>query len=122
MRAERKGFTLIELLVVLLIVGILAAITIAKFAGLKEDAYIAAMTSDLRNLAIHQAIYHSESPAYFAGDGSAQGFVATAGVTVANTYDPGPPPTWSATATHRNTTRTCTITATSRDSWGISCH
>lgn len=110
MRAERKGFTLIEALVVLLVVGILAAITIAKFAAVKEEAYIASMKADLHNLAIYQAIYRSDNPSYFAGDGSAQGFVATPGVTVANTNDPGPPPTWAATAIHRSTARTCVIT------------
>src|SRR2546429_242105 len=48
-RSNRKGFTLIELLIVVVIIGILAAIAIPKFANTKGKAYIASMKSDLRN-------------------------------------------------------------------------
>jgi prepilin-type N-terminal cleavage/methylation domain-containing protein len=46
----RTGFTLIELLIVIVIVGILAAIAIPKFANTKDKAKIASMKTDLRNL------------------------------------------------------------------------
>ena len=44
---NKKGFTLIELLIVVVIIGILAAIAIPKFANTKEKAYLASMKSDL---------------------------------------------------------------------------
>ena len=57
---KRKGFTLIELLIVVVIIGILAAIAIPKFANTKEKAYVASMKSDLRNLVTAQEAYFSE--------------------------------------------------------------
>ena len=50
MTQNRKGFTLIELLIVVVIIGILAAIAIPKFANTKQKAYVATVKTDLRNL------------------------------------------------------------------------
>lgn len=61
---HRSGFTLIELLVVVVIIGILAAIAIPKFSRARERSYIASVTSDLKNLAAHQEIYHSNTQSY----------------------------------------------------------
>src|SRR5687768_14442759 len=61
---DRKGFTLIELLVVVVIIGILAAIGIPKFANSKNKAYITAMKSDLRNLMSAQEAFFSDSSHY----------------------------------------------------------
>src|SRR3989442_5275183 len=58
---NRKGFTLIELLIVVVIIGILAAIAIPKFANTKEKAYLASMKSDLRNLGTAEEAYIAES-------------------------------------------------------------
>src|SRR5438034_10682723 len=54
---NRKGFTLIELLIVVVIIGILSAIALAKFANTKAKAYIASMKSDLRNLVTAEEAY-----------------------------------------------------------------
>jgi len=60
----RKGFTLIELLIVVVIIGILAAIAIPKFANTKTKAYQTAMKSDLRNLVTAEEAFFSDSGHY----------------------------------------------------------
>src|SRR5689334_12389066 len=66
MMRNRKGFTLIELLIVVVIIGILAAIAIPKFANTKEKAYYTAMKSDLRNLMTAEEAYFADSSKYSA--------------------------------------------------------
>src|SRR6266550_1551066 len=111
-RLIEQGFTLIELLVVIVIIGILAAIAIPKFAGTKEKAYLAAMKSDLRNLATYEESYAADSAGvYFSGNGSAQGFTPSQNVTVTATAITGPPASWTATAGHTLTTKTCAVSA-----------
>ena len=66
MLKNKKGFTLIELLIVVVIIGILAAIAIPKFANTKEKAYLTAMKSDLRNLVTAEEAYFSEWAQYSA--------------------------------------------------------
>ena len=61
---HRTGFTLIELMIVVVIIGLLAAIAIPKFANTKEKAYIASMRSDLRNLVTAEEAYYADSIAY----------------------------------------------------------
>ncbi|MEW5916165.1 MAG: prepilin-type N-terminal cleavage/methylation domain-containing protein [Gemmatimonadota bacterium] len=111
----RKGFTLIELLIVVVIIGILAAIAIPKFANTKEKAYLASMKSDLRNMATTQESYFADNQVYTAGTASnisgttvsLQGFVPSSGVTATAAASGGTG--WSATARHTATTRTCAI-------------
>ena len=123
MRATRKGFTLIELLVVLVVLGILSGIAIAKFVSTKEAAYVATMKADLRNFALYEQNYlmDSQQGSYFAGNGAAQGFVPTVGVTITATVDPGPPPSWQAIAIHNKTAKTCSIVTSGPSIWDIEC-
>ena len=112
MSRTKKGFTLIELLIVVVIIGILAAIAIPKFANTKEKAYVASMKADLRNLATYEESYAADSAGtYFSGTGSAQGFTKSANVTVTATAVVGPPATWTATASHTLTSKTCSSSA-----------
>ena len=67
MGVTRKGFTLIELLIVVVIIGILAAIAIPKFANTKEKAIVSALRSDLRNLASVQETYWVDNRSYYGG-------------------------------------------------------
>ena len=108
MKTNKKGFTLIELLIVVVIIGILAAIAIPKFANTKDKAYVAAMKSDLRNLATYEEQYAADNNgAYFSGNGSTQGFTPSQNVTVTATVVAGPPQTWTATASHSQSAKTC---------------
>ena len=67
MWTTRRGFTLIELLIVVVIIGILAAIAIPKFANTKGKAVLSALRSDLRNLASVQEAFWVENRTYYAG-------------------------------------------------------
>jgi type IV pilus assembly protein PilA len=69
---NRKGFTLIELLIVVVIIGILAAIAIPKFANTKEKATLAGMKSDLRNLVTAQESFFSDNNDYAGSNAAAQ--------------------------------------------------
>jgi prepilin-type N-terminal cleavage/methylation domain-containing protein len=104
MRTNRRGFTLIELLIVVVIIGILAAIAIPKFANTKEKAYLAAMKSDLRNLATTEETYASDNNGVY-GDALQVVFGGSAGVTLVVTPNAGLG--WSAVATHASTTKEC---------------
>jgi type IV pilus assembly protein PilA len=115
MSRNRKGFTLIELLIVVVIIGILAAIAIPKFANTKEKAYLAAMKSDLRNMATYEEQYAADNGgAYFGGTATSaaplNGFSPSQNVTVVIVSDPGPPTSWSGTASHSQTAKTCAMT------------
>ncbi len=59
-RTTRAGFTLIELLIVVVIIGILAAIAIPKFAATKDKAKLASVRSDLRNIMTAQEAYWAD--------------------------------------------------------------
>ena len=104
---NRKGFTLIELLIVVVIIGILAAIAIPKFANTKEKAYVASMKSDLRNLVTAQEAYFSDNTTYASSTGSLTAYNSSTGVTVTITSASGTG--WSATASHNGTTKTCSL-------------
>ena len=62
--SNRKGFTLIELLIVVVIIGILAAIAIPKFAATKDKAKLASVKSDVRNGMTAEEAYFSDFAKY----------------------------------------------------------
>jgi hypothetical protein len=80
------------------------------------------MRADLRNFAIYEQNYVMDSQgSYFAGNGAAEGFTATPGVTITATADAGPPPSWHANAIHDKTSKTCSITTAGPSIWEIEC-
>jgi type IV pilus assembly protein PilA len=89
----RRGFTLIELLAVVVILGVLAAIGVARHGEQKKRAFLAALQSDLRTVA-------GGAEAHFATHDSYEGYAppaASAGVTI--TFE-GTGTGWSAVARH----------------------
>ncbi len=106
---NRHGFTLIELLIVVVIIGILSAIAIPKFASTKERSFLATMKSDLRNLVTAQEAYLGDNGAYYGGaiPNAALPYQPSSGTTVAIVLVAGGG--WSATATYSGTSKTCAI-------------
>jgi type IV pilus assembly protein PilA len=112
MKTNKKGFTLIELLIVVVIIGILAAIAIPKFANTKDKAYVAAMKSDLRNLATYEEQYAADNNgSYFPGTATSltplNGFTPSQNVTIIAALVTGPPQSWTATSAHSQSAKTC---------------
>src|SRR6266508_452756 len=104
---NRKGFTLIELLIVVVIIGILAAIAIPKFANTKGKAYVTAMKSDLRNLVTAEEAFISDSAHYTSTLGNLKFNVSTGVGSPAIVTGAG---YWSATNTHTQLSgATCAI-------------
>ena len=107
LHTAKKGFTLIELLIVVVIIGILAAIAIPKFANTKGKAYAASMRSDLRNLATAEEGYYFTHEVY-TDDLTSLGFQPSAGVVIA--FGEATSTGWSARTTHElSSPRSCAI-------------
>jgi type II secretion system protein G len=106
-RTRQAGFTLIELLIVVVIIGVLAAIAIPKFASTKGKANVAAMRSDLHNVAVAQEAYTYDHGTY-TGDVAELRASLSPGVQIAElNVSPGG---WSARVTHPQAyPKTCSL-------------
>lgn len=114
---NRTGFTLIELMIVVIIVGLLAAIAIPKFATSREKAHIASMKSDLKNFVNAEEAYFADSVKYTAAVSCADpapagsvSFCASRGNTLGTvTTGAGTQAGWTVGITSANTTTRCSI-------------
>lgn len=59
-----SGFTIVELLVVIVVIGVLAAITIVSYSGIKTKAIAASLQSDLSSSAQKLKLYYTEYGTY----------------------------------------------------------
>jgi MSHA pilin protein MshA len=84
---HQDGFTLIELIVVIVILGILAATALPKFADLGGDARYAALKAAKGAMETTSAMAHSR--ALISGDNSASVNMEGVLVTMANGYPAG---------------------------------
>ena len=107
---RRAGFTLIELLIVVVIIGILAAIAIPKFASTKEKSYVVTMKSDLRNLVMAQEAYLADNGTYYVGavpNLAVMKYQPSSGTTV--TIVSATTSGWAASAVYSGTPKTCAM-------------
>jgi type IV pilus assembly protein PilA len=94
---------------VVVIIGILAAIAIPKFASTKEKAYVATMKSDLRSLVMAQEVFLADNGTYYVGGvpNAALRYAPSSNttVTIVNATVSG----WAASASYAGTARTCAL-------------
>lgn len=96
---REKGFTLVELLIVMAVISILAVIVIPRYTGVRDDAFLTTVQSDLRNLANQQAAYQATHQVYASEPNEITDIIPSEGVNLSiNEANQGMG--WAATAYH----------------------
>lgn len=98
---DREGFTLIELLMVVVVLGILAAMAMAKFGQTREAAYYSTMRADLNNLRTAQEVYFERTGNFrYAPTTTVLDFLPSSGVTIPTMTTLNNGQAWEAVANH----------------------
>ena len=105
--ARTRGFTLVELLVAAVVVGVLVALAVPRFGEGREPKLVAAMKSDLRDLATAEDSYYYDNSAYTPSLGRLPSFTPSPGVTVV--VNLATQSGWSATASAIESPRRCVL-------------
>ncbi len=72
MKTLKKGFTLVEILIVVVILGILAAIVIPKYAAYQAESYKNSFVTSVKNFASAAAYHYQKEGEYFEDSSSGQ--------------------------------------------------
>jgi type IV pilus assembly protein PilA len=108
----RRGFTLIELLIVVVIIGVIAAIAIPKFADTKRKAHVTAIKADLRRMSVG-------AEAYFADNNTYAGYVVPPGSPNVVISFFGEPSSWIAWGTHNGAPNALCYLGNNRGYWNL---
>ncbi len=110
---DKKGFTLIELMIVVAIIGILAAVAIPNFLGMRKKAYNSAAQSEASNARLAQESYYTDYDTYATSVAGMQlvqqGLATTPNVTFSAS---GGSSSYTVTAYHASGNKTYTATPT----------
>lgn len=102
MRSRITGFTLLELMIVVVVIGILAAIAYPNYQEFVRRGHRSAAQSHLMDIAQRQQQYFTDARSYASTVGDLN-MTTPAKVskfyTIAIVVDPGPPPSYTLTAT-----------------------
>ena len=105
--SRRRGFTFAEVLMVMLVIGILVGLAIPRFTNTRGKTHLAALESDLRNLALAQEAHYFTRGAYSATLDSLAARPSEGVTLLIVTADSSG---WAATASHpMSSKRTCAV-------------
>jgi len=63
-RTQRAGFTIVELLIVIVVIGILAAVALVSYTGIKNRSVEASLKADLQSIVKQLELANVDNPSY----------------------------------------------------------